>query len=85
MSDDMTVLLLGGNGLLGHNVLRILLEQGIEVHALVRNPALLHTGDFPQSSSLLTVFEGSLLNDDDLYRAAQGCDAIINCAGTTDM
>ena len=85
MSDDMTVLLLGGNGLLGHNVLRILLEQGTEVHALVRKPAQLHTGDFPQSSSLLTVFEGSLLNDDDLYRAAQGCDAIINCAGTTDM
>lgn len=81
----MTVLLLGGNGLLGHNVLRILLGQGTEVHALVRNSAMLHAQDFPQSSSLLTVFEGSLLSDDDLYRAAQGCDAIVNCAGTTDM
>jgi nucleoside-diphosphate-sugar epimerase len=82
---DMTVLLLGANGLLGHNVLRILLEQGIEVHALVRNPAKLLISDFPQALSQLTVIKGSLLNDDDLYCAAQGCSAIINCAGTTDM
>ena len=81
----MTILLLGGNGLLGHNVLRQLLQRGHKVHALVRNPLSLHIEDFPDSSTLLTVFKGSLLNDHDLQKAAEGCDAIINCAGTTDM
>ena len=60
---DMTVLLLGANGLLGHNVLRILLEQGIEVHALVRNPAKLLISDFPQALSQLTVIKGILRFD----------------------
>lgn len=31
------------------------------------------------------LFEGSLLQSDQLSVAAQGCDAILNCAGTTDM
>ena len=81
----MTILLLGGNGLLGHNVLRQLLQRGHKVHALVRNPLSLHIDDFPDSNTLLTVFKGSLLNDHDLQKASEGCEAIINCAGTTDM
>lgn len=80
----MAILLLGGNGLLGHNVLKQLLQQGHEVHALLRNPSALQTADFPHLDAL-TVFEGSLLNDADLLRAAQGCDAIVNCAGVTNM
>ena len=81
----MTVLLLGGNGLLGHNVLKLLLEQGYAVHALVRNPNGLRTETFPLVQTLLKVVKGSLLDDDDLRKAAEGCDAIVNCAGTTDM
>ena len=81
----MTILLLGGNGLLGHNVLRQLLQQGHKVHALVRNPLSLHIDDFPDYKTLLTVFKGSLLNDSDLDKAAEGCDAVVNCAGVTDM
>ena len=80
----MVVLLLGGNGLLGHNVLKQLLQQGHEVHALLRSSSSLHVSDFPQLQSL-SIFRGSLLNDADLRQAAQGCDAIINCAGVTDM
>lgn len=80
----MTILLLGGNGLLGHNVLNQLLLQGHEVHALLRNPAALHINTFPNNHRV-EIFQGSLLNDDDLDRAAQGCDGIINCAGVTDM
>ena len=80
----MAILLLGGNGLLGHNVLKQLLQQGHEVHALLRNPSALHTADFPHLESL-HIFQGSLLHDDDLHKAARGCDAIINCAGVTNM
>ncbi len=81
---EMAVLLLGGNGLLGHNVLKLLLQRGYEVHALLRNPVAIHTVGFPHLESL-SIFKGSILSDDDLSRAALGCDAIINCAGTTDM
>ena len=80
----MTILLLGSNGLLGHNVLRRLLQQGHTVHALLRRPSALCADSFPNLDKL-QIFQGSLLNDDDLAKAAQGCDATINCAGTTDM
>ena len=81
----MTILLLGGNGLLGHNVLQQLLQHGHKVHALVRDPLSLHTGNFPDRDSPLTVYKGSPLNDSDLNRAVEDCDAIVNCAGVTDM
>lgn len=70
------VLLLGATGLLGRNVLSVLLERGIPVRALVRSAL-----DVPG----VEVVHGSLLSFDDLLRAASGCSAIINCAGTTDM
>lgn len=80
----MKVLLLGASGLLGHNVLKHLLQQGHEVHALLRNVSALHTQAFPSTHGL-TLFQGSLLDGNTLETAAQGCEAIINCAGVTDM
>ena len=80
----MNVLLLGGNGLLGHNVLKMLLHHGHGVNALVRRREALHTEGMP-AVERLTVLEGSLLDDDVLTVAAEGCEAIVNCAGVTDM
>ena len=104
----MKVLLLGGTGLLGHNVLKQLLQQGHEVHALLRSLPQLeilkahyrdasavlpsegcHDSDGVCPISILnsqfTIYYGSLLDDNKLQAAAEGCDAIINCAGVTDM
>ena len=104
----MTVLLLGGTGLLGHTVLKQLLQQGHEVHALLRSLPQLeilkahyrdasavlpsegcHDSDGVCPISILnsqfTIYYGSLLDDNKLQAAAEGCDAIINCAGVTDM
>ena len=104
----MKVLLLGGTGLLGHNVLKQLLQQGHEVHALLRSLPQLeilkahyrdasavlpsegcHDSDGVCPISILnsqfTIYYGSLLDDNMLQAAAEGCDAIINCAGVTDM
>ena len=72
------VLLLGASGLLGHNVLRVLTERGVPVRVLLRPGTELL---FPAPD----VVRGSLLDFDTLLAAAAGCDAIINCAGTTDM
>ena len=81
----MKVLLLGGNGLLGHNVLKQLLQQGHEVHALLRSSLDKEALTWQGMSERFTLFQGSLLDDNALMAAAQGCDAIINCAGVTDM
>lgn len=80
----MRILLLGSNGLLGHNVLLTLLQQGHSVNALLRRVGGLHTESFPKKENL-TIIEGSILDKKLLRQAAQGCQAIINCAGVTDM
>ena len=76
----MKVLLLGATGLLGHNVLRRLEDEGHSVVALVRRADGIRLPGGNQ-----TVVTGSLLDYGTLSAAAQGCDAIVNCAGTTDM
>lgn len=76
----MRVLLLGASGLLGHNVLRRLVAEGYEVTALVRRAdgVRLPCGGWHAVT-------GSPLDRDTLLAAAKGCDAIVNCVGTTDM
>ena len=78
----MRILLLGSTGLLGHNVLRILIERGHSVVVLVRSSKVLAD---VEGNPAVTVVKGSLLDLEALRNAARGCDAIINCAGTTDM
>lgn len=85
MSTHRAILLLGATGLLGHNVLLELLDRGYTVRALVRSATRLQLDNEHLQSDRLQIIEGSLLSDSDLQRAAEGCDAIVNCAGTTDM
>ena len=73
---EKPVLLLGATGLLGRNVLNLLLEKGIPVRVLVRHNL---------SVEGLDVVQGSVLDRGTLLQAADGCRAILNCAGTTDM
>ena len=70
------VLLLGATGLLGRDVLNLLLERGIPVRVLVRHPL---EADGPE------MVQGSILDLPTLQKSAEGCSAVINCAGTTDM
>lgn len=78
----MRILLLGSTGLLGHNVLHSLLDGGHSVVALVRDAKVLAD---VAANPALTIVKGSLLDLETLRVAAGGCDAIVNCAGTTDM
>lgn len=75
----MKILLLGTTGLLGHNVLKQLLFDGHEVVVLLRNPKKLLIED-----DRIKVLKGQL-DLESIRMAATGCDAIINCAGVTDM
>lgn len=76
----MKVMLLGATGLLGHNVLQRLISGGCQVVALVRSAK----GIRLHGDEWVTV-EGSLLDYDTLRRASEGCEAVVNCAGCTDM
>ncbi len=76
----MRVLLLGASGLLGHNVLRRLLDEGHEVRVLVRRPDAVKL----REGTWETV-TGSLIDFATLLGVAADCDAIVNCAGVTDM
>ena len=76
----MKVLLLGATGLLGHNVLRCLMANGHTVNVLVRSAdGIKMPGDGWKT------FVGSPLDYATLRQAAEGCEAVINCAGVTDM
>lgn len=76
----MKVLLLGATGLLGRNVLERLLDDGRRVTAVVRR----EVNDLP-TSDLLDIKVVSDMGRQSLVKAAAGCEAIINCAGCTDM
>ncbi|MBR4738742.1 MAG: NAD-dependent epimerase/dehydratase family protein [Bacteroidales bacterium] len=76
----MKVLLLGATGLLGHNVLQRLTDTGHQVVAVVRRQSALciDTAD-------TMVVEGNITDRETVIAAAEGCDAILNCVGVTDM
>lgn len=77
----MRILLLGSTGLLGRNVLNLLLKSNYDVVAFVRNSHGIRDID----NRKLSIIKGSLTDEESLYKASENCQAIINCAGTTDM
>lgn len=76
----MKVLLLGASGLLGHNVLIRLMAEGHDVRVLVRRPDAVKL-----DTDGWDTIVGRLTDQTTLMSAAMGCDAIVNCAGVTDM
>lgn len=66
------VLLLGGNGRTGRKVIEVATSRGMEVAALVRNPASL------QPREGLTVFEGTPTDADAVERAIEGADSVVS-------
>ncbi len=72
--------------MLGHNVLRQLLHEGYRVSTVVRqHNALNLDGLSDEALSRVTVTQGSFLIPSILHKAVQGCEAIVNCCGITDM
>lgn len=83
---DMKILLLGSTGLLGNNVLRALLRHGCDVSLIVRHRRGLDLSELGDAElQRVVVFCGNYLVPSVLERAAEGCEGIVHCAGTTDM
>jgi predicted dehydrogenase/nucleoside-diphosphate-sugar epimerase/glycosyltransferase involved in cell wall biosynthesis len=75
-----SVLVTGAAGFLGRHVVTALARCGIEVRALVRDPARVPF----DVEGCATVVTGDLGDEAQLRRALDGVEAVINCAATTD-
>ena len=79
-------LLLGATGLLGHNVLELLLRQGRKVRCIVREGSSIDSAILSQAAEgQLDIVVGSVLDYAVLERCIHGCNEVINCTGVTDM
>lgn len=76
----MKILLLGSSGLLGHNILNSLLESGHDVVAPLRRGSRLDV-----CHDRVSVLRCDSLDEPTLLQVSQGCGAIVNSAGVTDM
>ena len=82
----MMILLLGANGLLGHNLLKLLLSRGQRVRCIVRDPSKLDAGVVSSAApGQLDIVTGSILDRAFLMKNMWGCTTAVNCAGITDM
>jgi NAD(P)-dependent dehydrogenase (short-subunit alcohol dehydrogenase family) len=81
MSDQQTVLLVGGTGRTGRRVLEQLVARGVGVRAIVRSTRCLPAGIVENPG--VALIEASLLSlsDQDLQDHLRGCDAVISCLG----
>ncbi len=74
----MTLTILGATGKTGVHVLRLALEAGHEVRALVRDPAKVGRTD-----DRLTLVQGDIRDAEAVGRAVAGSDAVISVLGPT--
>lgn len=74
----MKAFVTGSTGLLGNNLVRLLVEQGHQVKALVRSPqkAIKTFDDLP-----VTLVQGDMLDIAEFASELKGCDVLFHCAG----
>lgn len=73
----MKVLVTGGTGLLGNNIIRSLLDRGHQVKALVRDPSLTR----PFDGLDVELATGDITDFDSIQHSFQGVDSVIHSAG----
>lgn len=75
------IFLTGPDGILGNNLIPVLLGKGFQVRALIQHH---RSAEFTQSLGAETVF-GDILNLDELLESMAGCDFVIHAAANTDI
>lgn len=80
------ILLLGSTGLLGQNLLKLLLRQGRKVRCIIREGSRIDAAVIAAAvPGQLELVRGSILDKSLLKEQIRGCDTAVNCAGVTDM
>ena len=74
------VLVTGGAGFLGINLVRFLLTRGVEVSSLDIAPF-----DYPDAKEQITVTQGDVRNVDAIKRALENCDAVVHTAAALPL
>ncbi|KGR82649.1 NAD(P)-dependent oxidoreductase [Lysinibacillus odysseyi] len=73
----MNILILGGTGRVGSQIVTYALDDKHHVTVLARNPQKIQL-----NHENLTVLQGNVLNKDDIVRALQGVDVVISALST---
>ena len=76
----MKILLTGGTGLLGRNIIECLLEGKHEVTLLLRDPA-----KYKKQDEKITKVKGDVLNMESILRAIDKCEYVIHAAADTSQ
>ncbi len=74
----MKILVTGGTGLLGRNVILLLLKKGHDIVLLLRNPH-----KFNLKNERIHIVKGDVLEISDVEKAIAGCDVVIHAAADT--
>lgn len=73
----MEIAVIGANGNIGTRIVKLLLSNNHEVHALVHG-----THSSLPTHANLTLFEGDIHDTDDVSKALKDCDAVISTLGS---
>lgn len=73
----MNILILGGTGRVGNQIVTYALHDGHHVKVLVRTPEKIQT-----NHADLTIIQGNVLNKEDIIRSMHGIDVIISALNT---
>lgn len=76
MKNTIKIAIIGGTGKSGRYLVKQLLNQGIPIKILVRNPA-----NFQIKNPLVEVINGDVKNYEDVYSLINGCSAVISTLG----
>jgi dihydroflavonol-4-reductase len=76
-----TVFLTGPDGILGNNLIPVLIERGFKVKALIQKGK---SGEFTQSLGAQVVF-GDILNYQEIIKAMAECEYVIHAAANTNI
>jgi nucleoside-diphosphate-sugar epimerase len=74
------VLVTGGAGFLGINMVRYLLQRGYQVASLDLAPF-----DYPDCRDQVAVFTGDIRNTHDVAKAVEGCQMVVHCAAALPL
>ena len=76
----MKILLTGGTGLLGRNIIECLLEGNHEITLLLRNPT-----KYKKQDKKITKVKGDVLNMESILKAIEKCEFVIHAAADTSQ